>query len=222
MNDLELQRETAWHTLETGDTLAQLQTDLHSGLSSGEAQQRLQRFGPNELLDRGGVSRWQILWGQLTSIMVVILIIASVIAAFLGDVEDTIVILALVIINTLIGYTQEYRAEQSMAALKQLSVPTVRVRRDGNVQEIAAPQLVPGDIVLIEAGNRIPADGRLLESAALQVQEAALTGESVPVSKAALTIPQAELALGDRHNMLYMGTEITSGRGVFVVTASGM
>ena len=152
----EQQREQAWHVLEAHETVAQLQTDLHNGLAATEAQQRIQRFGPNELVDRGGVSPWKILWGQLTSIMVVILIVAGVIAAFLGDLEDTIVIMALVIINTLIGFTQEYRAERSMAALKQMAVPVVRVRRDNKVQEIPAPQLVPGDIVLLEAGNRIP------------------------------------------------------------------
>jgi Ca2+-transporting ATPase len=218
----ELQREMAWHTLEADETLARLQSDLQRGLSAGKAQQRLQRYGPNELVDRGGVSPWRILWGQLTSIMVVILIVAGVIAAVLGDLEDTIVILALVIINTLIGFTQEYRAERSMAALKSMAVPTVRVRRDGKVQEMPAPQLVPGDVVLLEAGNRVPADGRLLESAGLQVQEAALTGESVPVTKLATTIADAEIALGDRRNMVYMGTEVTTGRAEYVATGTGM
>lgn len=232
MNDLETQsteiqstetqRAMAWHTLETHETLAQLQTDSGKGLAATAAQQRLQHYGPNELVDRGGVSPWKILWGQLTSIMVVILIIAGAIAAFLGDVEDTVVILALVIINTLIGFIQEYRAERSMAALKQMAVPSVRVRRDGSVQDISAPQLVPGDIVLLEAGNRVPADGRLLESAGLQIQEAALTGESVPVTKQATTLADVEIALGDRRNMLYMGTEVTTGRAEFVVTGTGM
>jgi P-type Ca2+ transporter type 2C len=222
MSDLDLQRETAWHTLAADETLAKLQTDPQNGLTTAEAQQRLQRYGPNELIDRGGVSPWRILWGQLTSIMVVILIVAGIIAAFLGDLEDTIVILALVIINTLIGFTQEYRAERSMAALKQMAVPTVRLRRDGTVQESPAPQIIPGDIVLLEAGNRVPADGRLLVGAGLQVQEAALTGESVPVSKQVTRLDEAELALGDRRNMVYMGTEVSSGRGEFVVTGTGM
>ena len=222
MSDIELQQDMAWHTLEAHETLAQLQTDLRRGLSTTEAQSRLQRFGANELIDRGGVSPWRILWGQVTSIMVVILIVAGVIAAFLGDIEDTIVILALVVINTLIGFTQEYRAERSMAALKQMAVPSVRVRRDGKVQEIPAPQLVPGDIVLLEAGNRIPADGRLLESAGLQVQEAALTGESVPTTKRAAPLADADIALGDRRNIVYLGTEITTGRAEYVVTSTGM
>lgn len=222
MSDLQLNRDVTWHTLEADETLTQLQTDPQTGLSTAESQQRLQRYGKNELIDRGGVSPWKILWGQLTSIMVVVLIVAGLIAAFLGDLEDTIVILALVVINTLIGFTQEYRAERSMAALKQMAVPTVRVRRDGRVQDIGAPQLVPGDIVLVEAGNRIPADGRLLVSAGLQVQEAALTGESVSVTKHESTLQLADVALGDRRNILYMGTEITTGRGEFVVTGTGM
>ena len=222
MSDLKLQQDMAWHTLEADETLNHLQTDLQRGLATTEAEQRLQRFGTNELIDRGGVSPWRILWSQVTSIMVVILIVAGVIAAILGDVEDTVVILALVIINTLIGFTQEYRAERSMAALKQMAVPSVRVRRDGKVQEIPAPQLVPGDIVLEEAGNRIPADGRLLQSAGLQVQEATLTGESVPTTKRATALADADIALGDRRNMVYMGTEVTTGRAEFVVTSTGM
>ncbi|MCC6454560.1 MAG: cation-translocating P-type ATPase [Caldilineaceae bacterium] len=222
MSDLELQNTITWHTLAPDETVAQLQTDPQSGLTSTEVEERLKRHGPNELIDRGSVSPWKILWGQLTSIMVVILIVAGVIAAVLGDLEDTIVILALVIINTLIGFTQEYRAERSMAALKEMAVPTVRVRRNGRVQEIPAPQLVPGDIVLIEAGNRIPADGRLLTSAGLQIQEAALTGESVAATKHDKTLEDADVALGDRRNMVYMGTEVTTGRGEFVVTGTGM
>lgn len=222
MSDLKLQQDMAWHTLEADETLDRLQTDLQRGLTTTEAEQRLQRFGTNELIDRGGVSPWRILWSQVTSIMVVILIVAGVIAAILGDVEDTVVILALVVINTVIGFTQEYRAERSMAALKQMAVPSVRVRRDGKVQEIPAPQLVPGDIVLEEAGNRIPADGRLLQSAGLQVQEATLTGESVPTTKRVTALADADIALGDRRNMVYMGTEVTTGRAEFVVTSTGM
>ncbi len=214
--------ETAWHTLAADETLARLQTNAKQGLDSTVAQQRLAEYGPNELVEDEGVNPWRILWSQVTSIMVVVLIVAGLIAAFLGDLEDTIVIFALVIINTVIGFTQEYRAERAMAALKQLAVPNVRVRRDGMVQDLPAPQLVPGDIVLLEAGNRIPADGRLVMSAGLQVQEAALTGESVPVGKREMMLEQDDLALGDRRNMVYLGTEISSGRGEFVVTGTGM
>ncbi len=210
-----------WHTLSVDDSLEQLRSSAN-GLDTEEAQRRLAEVGRNELTEQGGVSPWRILWGQLTSIMVVVLIIAGAIAAFLGDFEDTIVILALVVINTGIGFYQEYNAEKSMAALKQMAVPTVRARRNGVVQEMAAPELVPGDIVLLEAGNRIPADGRLIAGAGLQVQEAALTGESVPVSKVVAPLDDPDVALGDRRNMAYMGTEVTTGRGELVVTATGM
>ena len=213
---------TSWHHVDVDETLSQLQSDSDQGLSDAAVHQRQQQFGLNELTDRGGVSPWRILWGQITSIMVVILILAGLIAAFLGDLEDTLVIFALVIINTLIGFNQEYRAERSMAALKQMAVPLVRVRREGRVQDLPAPQLVPGDIVLLEAGNRVPADGRVLHSASLHVQEAALTGESVPVAKIATTLAAGEIALGDRRNMLYLGTEVTRGRAEMVVTATGM
>ncbi|HXF60717.1 MAG TPA: cation-translocating P-type ATPase [Caldilineaceae bacterium] len=214
--------DTAWHTLPIDQALSLLQTDAAEGLSNDEAQRRLAQVGPNELVEQGGVSPWQILWSQLTSIMVVVLIIAGLIAAFLGDLEDTIVIFALVVINSAIGFYQEYNAERAMAALKEMAVPSVRVRREGVVREIPAPQLAPGDIVLLEAGNRAPADGRLVSSAGLQVQEAALTGESAPVAKLETPLEQEDIALGDRRNMVYMGTEVTTGRGEFVVTATGM
>jgi Ca2+-transporting ATPase len=213
--------QTHWHTLSAEETLAQLRSSTR-GLSAGEAEQRLAQVGRNELVDEGGVSPWKIIWGQLTSIMVVVLIIAGVIAAVLGDLEDTIVILALVVINTAIGFYQEYNAEKSMAALKQMAVPTVRVRRDGTVREMAAPELVPGDIVLLEAGNRVPSDGRLIHGAGLQIQEAALTGESVPVSKVVTPLEDPDVALGDRRNLVYMGTSVTTGRGEFAVTTTGM
>ena len=222
MADFRLLADVNWHTLDAQEALARLETDAKQGLTGEDAHQRLQTVGRNELVEKGGPNPWQILWGQLTSIMVLVLIIAGIIALFLGDYEDTIVIFALVIINTIIGFSQEYRAEQSMAALKQMAVPTVLVRRNGIVQERPAPELVPGDIVLVEAGNRIPADGRLVVGAGLQIQEASLTGESVPVAKSIVKLDKAELAVGDRRNMVFMGTEVTNGRGEFVVTNTGM
>jgi Ca2+-transporting ATPase len=222
MTDQNLLSDTAWHTLDVPKTLQELQVDAKRGLTDDDAQRRLAAVGRNELIDKGGPSAWKILIGQLTSIMVVVLIIAGLIALFLGDYEDTVVIFALVIINTLIGFNQEYRAEKSMAALKQMAVPKVLVRRGGIVREMPAPELVPGDIVLVEAGNRIPADGRLITGAGLQVQEASLTGESVPVAKSVAALADADIALGDRRNMVFMGTEVTNGHGEYVVTATGM
>jgi Ca2+-transporting ATPase len=197
-------------------------TDAAHGLSTAEAARRLIQHGPNELVERGAKSPWRIVWEQLTATMVVILIVAAVISAALGDYKDTIIILAIVVLNAILGFTQEYRAERAMAALKKLAVPIVKVRRDGHVQELAARELVLGDIVLLEAGNLVPADGRILESANLRIQEAALTGESEPVDKVTHALGEEELPLGDRRNMGYMGTVVTYGRGQIVVTDTGM
>ncbi|NOZ29425.1 MAG: cation-translocating P-type ATPase [Chloroflexi bacterium] len=211
-----------WYRRDPVDVLARLETDAERGLSQAEAQRRLAEYGPNELIEHGLKSPWLILWEQLTAMMVVILIVAAVVSAALGDYKDAIAIVAIVVLNAVLGFTQEYRAEKAMAALKKLSVPTVKVRRDGHVQEISARELVPGDIVLLEAGDLVPADGRLLESINLRVQEAALTGESEPVEKSPGALDYEDLPLGDRRNMVYMGTVVTYGRGVAVVTATGM
>jgi Ca2+-transporting ATPase len=211
-----------WYQLNTEEVLAALESEADSGLAAGEATRRLGEIGPNELEERGVKTPWQILWEQLTETMVVILIIAALVSALLGDLKDAVAILAIVVINTLLGFRQEYQAEKAMAALKKLAVPVVRVRRDGHVLEISSRNLVPGDIILLEAGNLVPADCRLLESANLRTQEAALTGESEPVSKSVAAQPGKSLPLADRHNMAYMGTVVTYGRGVGVVTETGM
>jgi Ca2+-transporting ATPase len=211
-----------FYKLSIDETLSQLEVSPDQGLSSEEASQRLEEYGPNELVERGGKSPWQILWEQLTATMVVILIVAAVVSAFLGDFKDAIAIIAIVILNALLGFRQEYRAEQAMAALKKMAVPTVKVRRDGHVQEISARELVPGDIVLLEAGNIVPADGRLIESVNLRVEEAALTGESVPVDKEAQFTSDSDLQMGDRRNQVFMGTVVTYGRGQAVVVNTGM
>ncbi len=211
-----------WYRLEVADVLARLESDPERGLSQAEAQRRLAECGPNELVERGLKSPWRILWEQLTAVMVVILIVAAVISLALGDYKDAIAIMAIVVLNAVLGFVQEYRAEKAMAALKKLAVPTVKVRRDGHVREISARELVPGDIVLLEAGGLVPADGRLLESVNLRVQEAALTGESEPVDKDPSALVEKDLLLADRRNMVYMGTVVTYGRGMAVVTETGM
>jgi Ca2+-transporting ATPase len=211
-----------WHLSETVEVLTRLKADHEHGLSQAEAQRRLAEHGPNELIEGGLKSPWRILWEQLKALMVVILIIAAVVSIALGDYKDAVAIMAIVMLNAVLGFTQEYRAERAMAALKKLAVPIVRVRRDGHVREISARELVPGDIVLLEAGARIPADGRLLESVTLRAQESALTGESEPVEKHSKVLAGEHLPLGDRRNMVYMGTVITSGRGVAVITETGM
>lgn len=213
---------TNWHQLDLPSVLRELRTDEFSGLSKEEATRRLEQYGRNALAGGGIKSPWLILWEQLTALMMVILIIAGVVSALLGDYKDAIAIGAIVVLNALLGFSQEYRAEKAMAALRKLAVPTVRVRRDGKIEEISAEALAPGDVVLLEAGNLVAADCRIIESADLQTHEAALTGESEPIRKSIGAIEAADAPLGDRHNMAYMGTFITAGRGLGVVTETGM
>lgn len=192
------------------------------GLTTSEAQRRLDIYGSNALTETGVKSRWKILLAQFTDTMVVILILAAIVSALLGDLTDAVTILAIVILNALLGYSQEYKAEQAMAALRKLAVPHVKVLRDGQLQEISATELVPGDIVLLEAGQIVPADCRLTESANLKIQESALTGESEAVEKNAHFVAKDDLPLGDRVNMAFMGTVVTYGRGQAVVVSTGM
>lgn len=211
-----------WYQQKSTDVINQLQSDAQNGLRQSEAKSRLEKYGPNELIEKGTRNPWLILWDQIKEIMVVILIIAAIVSALLGETNDVIVIMAIVIINAALGFSQEYRAEQAIAALKKLAVPTVKVRRDGHVQEISSTELVPGDVVLLEAGNLVPADGRLIECINLQIQESALTGESEAVEKTDQALGQRDLALGDRLNMVFMGTVVTYGRGTAVITNTGM
>ncbi len=211
-----------WHLQTVGDVAAQLESDIQTGLSEAEAQERLRRHGPNELIERGGKSPWLILWQQFTSTMVLILIAAAVVSGLLGKTTETVAVAAIVILFAVLGFVQEYRAEQAMAALKRLAVPVVRVVRGSERRELSAQQLVPGDLILLEAGSAVPADVRLVESANLRIQEAVLTGESEPVEKATGALSGDGLPLGDRVNMGYMGTAVTYGRGAALVVATGM
>ena len=211
-----------YYQRKTTDVLAELNVDSTRGLPSQDATQRLAHHGANELVERGATSPWRILWEQFTSTMILILIAAAVVAGVMGDLKNSIAILAIVVLFGLLGFFQEYRAEKAMAALKRLAVPTVRVRRDNELREISARELVPGDVVMLEAGNLVPADLRIIESVNLRIQEAALTGESEPIEKICDEIPGDNLALGDRRNMAYMGTTVTYGRGQAVVAQTGM
>ena len=154
--------------------------------------------------------------------MIVILIVAAVASAFLGDYEDSVAIAVIIVLNAALGFGQEYRAERAMVALKQLSAPTVKVRREGHVREVSARELVPGDVVLLEAGNLVPADGRLLEETGLRVQESSLTGEAEPVEKAPAALGEEDLPLGERADMVYSSTVVSKGRALYVVTETGM
>ncbi len=211
-----------WFRLNSQQVLEKLSTSKESGLSGEEARRRLEQYGSNELVDRGAKSPWKILLEQFTGIMIIILIISAVISIFLHEYADAIAILIIVFLNAILGFTQEYRAEKAMEALKDMAVPRVHVRRDGRVQEIEAKHLVPGDIVVLEAGNRIPADGRLVESQNLRIQEAVLTGESEPVEKNVDALQGEHVALGDQKNSAFMGTAATYGRGTLVITETGM
>ena len=211
-----------WHRLEPKEVLTRLETDPERGLSQAEAERRLDEYGPNELVEHGLKSPLHILREQLTATMMLILIVAAIISAALGDAKDAVAIIAIVILNAVLGFRQEYQAERAMAALKKLAVPTVKVRRDGRLREISARELVTGDVVQLETGNLVPVDGRLLESVNLRVEEAALTGESQPVDKTVHALGGEELPVADRINTVYMGTLITYGRGQAVVTETGM
>ena len=225
-----------WHSLEVNKALDLLDSNADSGLTPQEIQQRLQKYGPNELEETAGRSAWEILLDQFKNIMLLMLIGVALISGFLdlmalregrlksGEVpfKDTIAILAIVILNGILGYVQESRAEKALAALKKMTSPLVRVIRDGRLVEIAAKELVPGDVMQLEAGMQIAADGRLIEESNLQVRESALTGEAEAVNKqASLKLPE-ETSLGDRLNVVFQGTEVVQGRAKVLVTNTGM
>ena len=221
MTDIDQSLPTPWHNLPPDTVLARMHT-LSTGLSLQEADIRLQTYGRNELRETKPISPLAILMGQFSSLVVWILIGAGIISAFLGEWVDGIAILAIVILNAVIGFYQEYNAEKAIAALKKMAAPQAKVRRNGQVIAIPAAQVVPGDVIEIEAGDLVPADARLLEAASLKSVEAALTGESVPVAKRASTLDQIEAPLGDRKNMVFMGTSVAWGSGRAVVVATGM
>ena len=194
-----------------------------SGLHPDEIALHQAKYGKNVLPTDKGVDWARLILGQFTDIMVIILIVAAIISAVLGEATDVVVILAIVALNAMLGIYQEYQAEQALAALSRLQVPQVRLRRGGQVQEVSAEELVPGDIVMLAEGDRVPADGRLIEAVNLQIEEAVLTGESVPVSKDTAAIESGEnIAVGDRQNMAFMGTAVNYGRGEMVVTTTGL
>ncbi len=212
---------TAWHTLAPGDVLEELGTP-DAGLSPEEVERRRQQYGFNELREKPGATFLQLVIAQLNNFIVILLIVASVISALLGEWLEAGVILLIVVLNAILGVIQESRAEEALAALKKMAAPESHVLRDGKRLSVPARELVPGDVVFLETGSFIPADMRLIEAVNLRVEEAALTGESVPVQKHAdLLLPQ-DATLGDRKNIVFMGTVVNYGRGRGVVVATGM
>lgn len=210
-----------WHSLDTTAALNFLESSLQ-GLNEAQVRERLEQDGPNELMEQHQRKALKIFIEQITSTMEIILIVASVISIALGSVRDSVAILAIVILFAVLGFVQDYRAEKAMAALKKMAIPFVRVRRGGSTKEISVKDLVRGDIILLETGNIVPADCRLVETSNLKIQESALTGEPEPNEKDVAALTSADTALGDRVNMAYMGTVVTIGRGTAVVTETGM
>ncbi|MCW4036602.1 MAG: cation-transporting P-type ATPase [Candidatus Bathyarchaeota archaeon] len=215
----------AWHAANIDRVLESMETS-RLGLGSEEAQRRLELYGPNELREERKTTALELFLGQFRSILVIILILSAIVSAYIsfrrGEAfTDTYIILIIVVMNAILGFVQEYRAERAVEALKKMVSSHVIVLRDGYEQSIDSKDLVPGDIILLEAGSRVPADARLLEAANLQVDEAPLTGESTPVTKRMGTLP-ADTGVGDRSNMVFMGTIVTGGRAIAAVTATGM
>ena len=216
------QLTSVWYSLPVDEVAQRLSTNLHTGLTTAEVDARQAQFGANEIREPRRRSLLAMLLRQFADFMILILIAAAVISGLIGDLIDTLAILAIVVLNAVIGFVQEYRAERAIAALKQLAALTAQVARDGRSQVVPANALVPGDIVLLEAGQAVPADLRLFESARFKVEEAALTGESQPIEKTVRAIHEPDLPLGDRRNMAYKGTLVTYGRGRGMVIATGM
>jgi P-type Ca2+ transporter type 2C len=217
------------YRVEVSDVVSALGTDLRRGLTNAEARSRLERSGRNELAAEEPVPAWRRFVAQFQDMLVILLLVATAISAGLWLYErdtalpyEALAILAVVLLNAVMGYVQESRAEAAVAALRAMSAAEATVIRDGERRRVPAAELVPGDVVLVEEGDTIPADARLVATTALQTAEAALTGESLPVSKDPAPIVDAEAALGDRHNMLFSGTAATYGRGRAIVTATGM
>ncbi len=212
-----------WHALPIDEALRRLHSDAARGLSTGAAEAKLAEYGRNELQERPGRSALSILVDQFRGPMILLLASAAIISAVLHEFVDAVAILAIIILNAILGFFQDFRAERAMAALKRFSVPIVRAHRDGALREISAAELVPGDVVELETGNRVPADCRLLQTANLEIDEAPLTGESESVQKQIEAFDDDErLPVADRRNMAYLGTTVSYGHGIGLVTATGM
>ena len=218
--DLDL--SLTWHTLNSEDVLEKLHSLRDTGLTSEEAKLRLERYGHNQLKEGKRTSFVKMVFDQLNNFVVILLIVAAIISAFLGEGIDAAAIIIIVVLNTVMGVVQESRAENALAALKKMAAPEAQVLRDGHRVSIPGHELVPGDIVFLETGNFIPADVRLLEAVNLRIEEAALTGESVPVSKTVAPVMDENASLGDRKNTAFMGTVVSYGRGQGVVISTGM
>lgn len=210
-----------WHSMDAEEVLKALNTDLHRGLTEDEVKRRLERYGYNELKKEERISPFTIFINQFKNILIIILLIAIALSALIGEVVDAAIIGVIVVFCALLGFIQEYRAERALEALKKMLSPTITVLRGGREEEVPSKELVPGDILLLEAGDKIPADARLVENHSLRCDEAPLTGESVPVGKDIKPLPE-DVRVSDRKNIVFTGTTVTYGRGKAVVTSTGM
>ncbi|GAB6157361.1 calcium-transporting P-type ATPase, PMR1-type [Desulfotomaculum varum] len=214
---------TRWFALTRQEVTEKLATCPHKGLDEQQARERLAEFGPNQLVSSRQMPPWKMFFDQFKDFMVLVLLVATLVSGFLGEWADAVTIIVIVVVNAVLGFIQEYRAEKSMEALKALTAPEARVIRSGLERKLPAAHLVPGDIVLLDTGDKVPADMRLLEVTNLEVEESALTGESNPVKKRVTNMAgQEDVSLGDTRNMAYMGTVVVRGRGKGVVVATGM
>ncbi|GAA0114586.1 cation-translocating P-type ATPase [Clostridium senegalense] len=212
-----------WFNKTTEDVLNLLNSNLDNGLSSDQVLEHKSKYGLNKFTTKKPKTKLQMFFSQLNDMMIYILLVAAVLSAVVGETSDSIIILIVILINAIVGMIQEAKAEKALDALKELSTPKALVKRDGVIVEIPSEDVVPGDIVIIDAGRYIPCDIRLIESANLKIEESALTGESVPVDKDAnITIENEEIALGDQKNMVFMSTLATYGRGIGIAVATGM
>lgn len=217
-----MDKEMLFHTMETEEVMRFLRSS-QEGLTDSEAGERLEEYGPNELEEGKKRTLFMMFLEQFKNFMVIVLLAAAVVSATVAhEITDAAIILFVVLLNAVLGVIQESKAEKALAELKKMASPHVKVKRGGNVKQIKTEELVPGDIVLLEAGDIIPADMRLVESASLKIEEAALTGESVPVEKITDPLEERDLVIGDRRNMAYSGSHVTYGRGVGIVTQTGM
>jgi len=211
----------AWYRLTGDEALARLGSS-REGLAEEEAARRLATYGPNALAETRGASPLSVFLHQFASPLIYLLLGAAATSAFLRQYKDAAVIGAVLLINAVIGFVQEHRAERSVRALGRMLVPLARVRRGGREADVESSRLVPGDIVLLASGTRVPADLRLLETVELRIEEAVLTGEAVPAGKGPAPLEERDLVIGDQRNMAFTGTMVVGGRGVGVVTATGM
>ncbi|MBI4683680.1 MAG: cation-translocating P-type ATPase [Nitrospirae bacterium] len=211
----------SWHSIAVAEVLQELTTDLHRGLTIDEVKTRVERYGTNELKKEGKVSPLRLFINQFKNILIIILIVAIGFSALIGEFIDAIIISVIVVFTAVLGFIQEYRAEKALEALKRMLFPTITALRDGKEKDIPIKELVPGDILLLEAGDKIPADARLVENYSLRCDESSLTGESLPVGKDTASLSQ-DVRVSDRKNMIFTGTTVTYGRGKAVVTSTGM